>query len=573
MKFTANTRTICILAATVLAVPGISQIPGELTTGELNIQRLYIEASQAKLLGANDEAAEIYKEILNQDNQNHAAAYEYSRVLYSLERYREALDQVNTALRYGPENSWYWLMKADILEVLEDYAGAIDVYSTLVKMKPDERYYYLHQVDLLLETQQPEKALDVLTQLETRRGIEPEVMRKKVEILDHLGLTTEALTEIERLLRFYPDDMEFLHLAGVFAVDAGMTEKATEIYNRILAIDPDDAAANLYAASKYKSSGEDVDYLRSILPLIQNPDIDVDAKVSELIPYIEKYSVSPSREYGEVLGEVIAELVRQHDDEAKVHALYGDYLYASNDLPGAVAEYEKTLVLDKSVFDVWEQLMYIKAEMYDMDGLLRTSEQALNVFPNQATIYYLRGLAYGYKDDHESALTELQQALIMTGRNTDLRFHVLHLLGQVYLDMGNTAKAFEGFDKALELRPDDLTLIAQYSMALVDQGADLNKAEELAKKAIKLSPDNPQVEHTLALIAYKRGDFKKAYEYIDLSLDHGGGDDPQILEHTGDILYSLDQVDEAVEYWQLSLDAGNSSPTLKRKITERKIIH
>ena len=558
----------------LVALPGVNaQIPGDIASEELNLQRLYIEASQARILGANDKAAEIYKQILEQDKQNHAAAYEYSRVLYSLEQYRESLDQINLALRFEKTNVWYWLMKADVLEMLEDYAQAISTYDELIRLKPQEQYYYLHQVELLLRTNQPEQAVAVLNRLESENGIQADIIRKKVEILDVLRKPAEAVVELEKYLKYYPNNIEFLQLAALYSLDSGDAEGAASYYERILRIEPDNAAANLYAANKYKSSGDDIEYLRSILPLIQNSEINIDAKVTELIPYVQKYVAQPNEAYGDVLGDLIAELVANHPDEAKAHALYADFLYASGNLPAAVSEYEATLALDKGVFDVWEQLMYLKAEMYDMDGLIRTSEQALNVFPNQASIYYLRGLAYAYKKDEDSALDELQQALIMSGRNKELRFHVLHLLGQVNLDAGNTEKAYEAFDKALELNGNDVTLLAQYSNALLQSEGDLGKAENLAKQANDLTPGNPQIEHTLAMIAYARNDYKKAFSYIDLSIDHGGGDDPIILEHCGDILYSLEKVDEAVEYWQLSLEGGNDSEILKKKIAERRIIH
>ena len=41
----------------------------------------------------------------------------------------------------------------------------------------------------------------------------------------------------------------------------------------------------------------------------------------------------------------------------------------------------------------------------------------------------------------------------------------------------------------------------------------------------------------------------------------------------GDILITAEETDAAVEYWQLSLDRGNPSDTLKRKISERRMIH
>jgi predicted negative regulator of RcsB-dependent stress response len=98
-------------------------------------------------------------------------------------------------------------------------------------------------------------------------------------------------------------------------------------------------------------------------------------------------------------------------------------------------------------------------------------------------------------------------------------------------------------------------------------------AKEIAMKAEQIKPGNPDVEHTLAWIAFQSNDLTTARAYIEKSMDHGGGDDYRVLEHCGDIRISMGETEQAIEYWQLSLESGNPSEILKRKITERRLIH
>ncbi len=564
----------CMLLFTVLT-PGtvISQIPGVITSEELNLQRLFIEANREKLLGSYEEAAVLYLEVLEHDPRNDAAAYELSRVYESLERYDDALNQINKAIRLNADNTWYHLMKADILERMENYPAAIEVFEHLTSINPQENYYFLHLVELLLKTNQPEKALAILDNFEKNAGLLPEIINYKVEVLDELNRPRDAAEELEKLVALYPRNLEYLHLLASYRIKAGQTAKAEATYRKILEINPDDPRANLAVADHYKAEGEDASYLRSIKLIMENPAIDLDAKIAELIPFVEKYAESPDPEYAEALENLIADLVRQYDDEAKTHALYGDFLYHSGRLGEAESEYKKTLVLDKSVLQVWEQLMYIQAEQNNMNGLLSTADDALNVFPNQGSIYYLSGLAYAYKEDYNQAVSALQQALIMSGRNAELKFNVTSLLGKVYMQMGDNAKANEAFDKALELQPDNIDLLNTYSKYLAQQGQSLNDAEAYALKVLSANPSNPETEHLLATITFRKGDYKSALSYMEEAMDHGAGDNYHSLELYGDILFSTGKTDEAVEYWQLSLNGGNKSEILKRKIAERKIVH
>ena len=217
--------------------------------------------------------------------------------------------------------------------------------------------------------------------------------------------------------------------------------------------------------------------------------------------------------------------------------------------------------------------MYVKIAQQDMDGVLRTADQALDVFPNQGSIYYLKGVAFATKQDFNASASSLQQALIMSGKNARLQFQILALLGSVYQETGEREKSYDAFSKALKLKSQDVITLNKYAYALALNNESLEIAQDLGQKALQLSPDNADVEHTLAWIAFQRGDLKTAREYIEHSMDHGGGDRFKALEHYGDILISMGEVDAAIEHWQLSLDTGNPSEILKRKIAERRIIH
>jgi tetratricopeptide (TPR) repeat protein len=575
VKAFQNIILLGLLASLFALAPTMlfGQIPGTLTSEELNVQRLFIEANREKLLGSYEDAANLYNEVLEHDPRNDAAAYELSRVYESLERYNEALDQINKAIRLNSDNTWYHLMKADILEMMENYPAAIEVFEHLTTVTPQENYYFLHLVDLLLKTNQPERALVILDDFENNAGILPEIINYKVDVLDELNRPADAVVELEKLVRLYPRNIEYLHLLAAYCLKAGNKSRADWCYQQILDIDEDDPRANLAVADQYKAEGEDASYLKSIKLIMENPAIDLDAKIAELIPFVEKYTESQDPEYGKALGNLIFDLVQQYDDEAKTHALYGDFLYQSGKLIEAETEYKKTLVLNKSVLQVWEQLMYIQAELKNMDGLLRTANSALDVFPNQGSIYYMMGLAYAYKEDYNQAVSELQQALIMSGRDEELKYNVTSLLAKVYMRLGDEARANEAFEKVIGMKPNNTDILYTYSRYLVQQGNSLNKAEQYAVKVLEARPANHEVEHLLAFINYQKNNLENALKYMNLAMDHGAGDIFQSLELYGDILFSSGKIDEGVEYWQLSLNAGNTSEVLKRKITERKLVH
>ncbi len=126
-----------------------------------------------------------------------------------------------------------------------------------------------------------EEALEVLDELMLVNGTIPDAVKYKAEVLDGLSRYDEAVSEMEKLIRIYPTNKEYLHTAAVYAKKSGNEQQAVGYYQRILELDPTDSKANLGVAGTYRETGEGEEYLRSIRPLIENPAIELDAKINE----------------------------------------------------------------------------------------------------------------------------------------------------------------------------------------------------------------------------------------------------------------------------------------------------
>lgn len=565
MKFIPFMVLLCFCAA------GLTQ--EYTTTEELQVEKLYIEATSKRILGSYEDAAKLYEQVLEMDPASDAAAYELSRVYDAMGERTKALETIEKAIRLNASNSWYYVMKADILEKQENYTSAAETYAYLIEQFPDQRYYFEHLVDLYKRTGQIRKALATLVKYEEHMGVTESVIREQFDLYNQVGEPEKAMSAVERLIRTYPNDMDYLHLAATYCIQLGQEDKARRFYERILRENPDDARARLAMAREFRETGQDVDYLKSIYEIIGNPSIHLDAKIQELIPFTERLAAHPDDALNVALLELTDQLLDAHPNEAKVYALRADLFLLAGNLEYARKAYERTVQLDNSVYTVWEQLLYILAEQRDLDALIRTSEKALDVFPNQATIYYLAGLGHFEKRNYSEAVSMLEQALIMTSQQPALRTKILSLLGNVYFGSGQPEKAVQAFDKALGLAPESFLVLSEYSFALAKAEKDLKKAYTMAEKAAMIQPGSGSVQHILALIAFEQKNYKIARQHAENALASGYDKNSEHLELYGDILFSLGETDAAVEAWQagMSMDADNTR--LQRKIEERKIVH
>ena len=82
--------------------------------------------------------------------------------------------------------------------------------------------------------------------------------------------------------------------------------------------------------------------------------------------------------------------------------------------------------------------------------MLKTSEEAMDVFPNQGAIFYLNGYAAGAEGEYADALSSLQQAALMSSRNLPLNLDVKTRTGWTYTKMKKYDKALAQLETAVK---------------------------------------------------------------------------------------------------------------------------
>jgi len=290
-----------------------------------------------------------------------------------------------------------------------------------------------------------------------------------------------------------------------------------------------------------------------------------------MIPYIQKVANTGNKKLADAVIELAQILTDVHPNNAKSFSVYGDLLNHSERPKEALVKYMQTLKLDNSVFTVWEQVMYLNLELNDFDALLKTSNEALDLFPNKAKAYYLNGIANSEKRNYTDAIDGFQQALMMSAKNNRMRADIHGRLGEVYHNSKKYTQSDKNFEKALKLNPDAFTILDSYSFHLALRGDQLVKAEQMSKRSIELQPNQPRLQDTYGWILYKMKNYIGAKEWLEKAMTNGGESMPTLLEHYGDILFKLNDKEQALLYWQKAQEKGSSSELLYKKITNKQL--
>lgn len=538
---------------------------------EVNTEKIFIEASREKILGNYENAVVLYKEVLKRDKNNHAAAYELARMYDVLDKDDKAEKAIKMAIKLDKSNEWYQSFLADHYQKMSKDEEAANVFGSLVKQYPNNEYFYQKQAYFLVRSKNSADAIKVYDKIESKFGLTEELIGKKHSLYLGLGKQKKATRELQKLTNVFPSNLEYQHMLASHYQRIGEGEKAKEIFRKILQIDPSDAQANIALANSNKGGGNEATFLSALKPIFQQEDVDIDLKIKEMIPHIQKVASTGDKELADAAIELAQILTEVHPNNAKSFSVYGDLLNHSERPKEALEKYMQTLNLDNSVFTVWEQVMYLNFELRDFDALLKTSNDALDLFPNKAKAFYLNGIANSEKGNYDDAVDGFQQALMMSAKNERMQADIHGRLGEVYHNSKKYAKSDKSFEKALKLNPDAYTILDSYSFHLALRGEQLEKALKMSERSIQLKSNEPRLQDTYGWILYKMKNYVDAKEWLEKALQNGGESMPTLLEHYGDVLFQLNDKEQALMYWQKAQEKGSTSELLEKKITDKKL--
>jgi tetratricopeptide (TPR) repeat protein len=404
----------------------------------VEIEGFLIEAKKEVLLENFNEAITIYQNIITKDKTNATAYYEMAKTYEALDKIKEAKVAAKQAFLFDKNNEWFGVYHAAFLVDDGAYQDASEVYKNVIVANAKNSNYYYERAYLLTKSKKYEEAIKVYEDLEAQAGIEERSSRQKHTVYNIMGKSAKAAEALEELITAFPAESQYYHILAQYYEAQGKPAKAKET-----------PVASIALAESMKASGNEAQYLLGLKPLFNKEEVSIDLKVQELYPYIVKL---PNVKSGvpEALLELSKTMTEVHSKDAKAFAIYADILYYTGNAEEALTQYYKTLELDNSVFSVWEQVLLINQELGKSEELLKASEDAMDLFPSQAFVYYMNGAAYNQQGKFEDAIGALDEAMMMTGRDNTMKMKVASELGVSYYGQKKYVTAEEWLKKALD---------------------------------------------------------------------------------------------------------------------------
>ena len=534
---------------------------------QLALSSVYADASREKILGHVKKAKDLYEFILTKDPLHDASLYELSLILGSEGKTDEAIDMIDLAVKIDPDNKWYGLAKAKILEKGARFIDAAKVYRELISKETQNYDLYLAEAECYLNANDVDKAIKIYDELEEILGVSEEISIRKYYIYLMSRKDDEAVKELEKLCDNFPGNFEYLNILIEYYMLDGKLSLAYERIKQLQELDPNNAYAHIYLSNYYRAAGLDDMAEKELFNAVSNENLDIDEKVKLLFPFYDFGSA-----YGDtlLLYSLMDTLVYVHPDEAKAWAMYADILRRNNNPEAAIEKWEMSLQCDSSKFLVWESLMIALYEVENYQKLEIYSSKSVVLYPEQGLSWFFNGLSYFETKEYEGALMPLEMALDLIYENKELKTQTMFLLAESYNHTRKYQKSDQMFDKLILLEPNNYIALNNYAYYSALRGENLEKAEERILKVVELNPNNPGFLDTYAYILFCKKEYNSAEQFLQQSLRAGGDKDGTIVEHYGDVLFFLDKKEKAIEYWEKAKDLGGTSENIERKIDDEK---
>lgn len=489
-------------------------------------------------LGQPEQAQAYLMRAYRASHGDHLIGEPLARMALANQDFATAEEVITELLARVPDDHFLLILLQQAYRSEEKWDKAIEVGKKIVELSRDDPRQVSGLAGLYMQAGQQDKAVELLEEYGKTHSGEPTTQTVLFYLYLSAGDYDRAGKALEQL-RKQDKGSDVVRVAEVtyLARRERYREGAKYILrqSRSEGIDPEQVESLIQTL--YKESPSATEARREM--------VKVRSEIAKLFPQTPQLRLGLSQDYL-LLGDTVAAegiLDRLVDDRVE---LVSPYVYFTD--------------------------RYAAAE--DTTNLRHYAEAGHEALPEEGVFRLYLALLAMNAGDTTGYRRQLDDALTVV--STEDRFYPqLALLRADDLSGGGDFEAARPYYEAAVSQPLP-PAYNNYAYFLTEKSgtpADLDKAEKLARQAIKLEPDNGTYLDTYAWVLYRKGSSMLALIYIKKAIEATETPDPTLYEHLAEILTAEDRYDEAIEAWRHCLESGGDAKLVAQKveaITEMK---
>jgi tetratricopeptide (TPR) repeat protein len=483
--------------------------------GDTKVNSLMIDAMISFNNGDLSKAENIYNEILTQNADNAAALYYLSNIEFQKQNINKSIEYGKKAIEKDNNNIWYKLQLADVYLSIQDYDNTIKVFETIVKQQPSVIEYWQQLVSIYHVKSDTKGELNALDRMEKVFGVNDQTSMLKYNLYLSQKDTSKAEQEILKLAKAFPSQTKYWSILAEMRMKAKDYDKAFEYYKKVEQTESDNNLMNFTYVNYYlaKNNSDSVYYY--LKKGVWQEDLDFSTKLNVLTTIYGDKVDTDSIVFNKFFS--LLETMRQTKDTSncELWGLLNIGYMRQNAYKQASYSAQKAIAMGCGTYDTYINWLYSSSTFMQPNDMIEIADKTIETYPEQPMAYLFKGVNQEASNKYEAAVESLKMGLDRTGTDKALKEDFYMNLGDCYHVLGQTEEMYKNYDKALELNPNNYSVLNNYAYYLSLDNKDLDKALTYIEKVIAKYPNELTFVDTYAWVLYQRGEYAKAKQVMD----------------------------------------------------------
>ncbi len=510
----------------------------------------------------------LLKKCIALEKSNSDYYYELSIVSYNIGKKEEAINSASKAYYGDTTNKYYSLQYAQVLTLAGKNLEAVWIYQKIVDSHKASIEDYINLAFLYQKIGDLNNALKSLNRAEALYGVQDVISGSKIDILTKQKNYSDAILEAQRLVDSDSTNIRYRLILYDTYLAAGDIQRAEQELKSSYQLDSSNTLVLLNLSNFYLVTGNMDRFFGYLNQLIVS-----NGALEDIYQLVAKLLTNPP-----IASQNLASLdlvIKQLNEKFGTQPLISDLRSQINILRGNFGRALKNLDLvvrsNYSNETIWERYLSLELQLHRYDSIAVVTDSLLNVFPKNPFIPFIKGISLWQQGKTSASIDVLKKYEGRLVNRPSLMPDYLSTMGDIYHELGKSKLAYKMYDKVLAIKPNQLSVLNNYSYFLSVEGKRLDDALKMSRITINQDPNNATFLDTYGWILFKLKRYNEAESFIRQAIVNGSDGNAEVLEHYGDVLFKLGKINDALTYWKMSLSIEPNRSGLKEKIARKSI--
>lgn len=474
--------------------------------------RLRLAAEYLKS-GLISEALEQAQIVTKQNPENVSARMLLGGIYTALKLYPKATEQYELVLKIDPKHLEAPLYLGAVYSELKQYDRSVKYFELLLKNPEYQTPHYIHYYIGRVRVEQGGQPFQKVAEAQ---------FKKALQIKPSFVDAAIALSSLYSKQKKEEQAMSLLH---DYQKNQGPHPKVAEILSQYYVEN-----------GKYDEAYEQLEILE------ENADDPLNVKLKMALILIEKkmYTKATAK---------LEDILKEAPESDKIRFYLAAVYEESRRDEDAIEQFSRIPVTSKFYAESVIHMAYLLRAQGKLEQANDKIEIALKEKKDQPQLYLMHASLLDELKQYQRASDILEKAMQSFPEDVQMRFYFATMQDR----LGKKDKLIVEIKKVLEMNPNHVQGLNYLAFTWAEMGTELDKAEELARRAVKLEPEDGYILDTLGWILFKKGKVTESIKYLEVA--HKFQPTVSVIaEHLGDAYYKQALIEKALLMYNKALD-------------------